>query len=260
MSEISVKRQFDGTVALVTGATSGMGRATAIAFGAAGAKVVVAARRVKEGMAVVEEIKKNGNEAIFVVTDVTKEADVAALLKVTDETFGRLDFAFNNAGSAGGPRSLTEMTETEWDADVAVNLKSSWLSMKYEMPLMARSGGGGIVNMSSIGALLGLANFGAYGAAKGGAISLTKAAAAEGAAQNIRVNSIAPGATKTELLKDFPAEVLERLRLSIPLKKIAEPEDIAHLVLFLCSPAAGFITGQNISIDGGVTAIQRDIA
>jgi NAD(P)-dependent dehydrogenase (short-subunit alcohol dehydrogenase family) len=259
MSRIFMKEEFKGKVALVTGATSGMGRATAIAFGAAGANVVLAARREKEGVTLVDEIQKNGSEAIFVATDVTKEADVAALMKAADEKFGRLDFAFNNAGSAVGPKSLTEMTEEDWDADISVNLKSSWLSMKYEMPLMARSGGGGIVNMSSIGALLGLANFGAYNAAKGGAISLTRTAAAEGAAQNIRVNSIAPGATKTELLKGFPAEVLEHLRLSIPLKKIGEPEDIAHLVLFLCSPAAGFITGQNISIDGGSTAIQRDI-
>ena len=148
------------------------------------------------------------------------------------------------------------MTEHDWDADLAVNLKSVWLSMKYEMPLMARSGGGGIVNMSSIGALLGLANFGAYNAAKGGAISLTRTAAAEGASQNIRVNSIAPGATKTELLKDMPSEMLERFRQSIPLKKLGEPEDIAQLVVFLCSNDAGFITGQNFSIDGGVTAIQ----
>jgi NAD(P)-dependent dehydrogenase (short-subunit alcohol dehydrogenase family) len=254
-----MKDGLNGTVALVTGATSGMGRATALAFGAAGAKVVVAARREKEGLAVVNEIQKNGSDALFLVTDVTKEADVEALLKATEEKFGRLDFAFNNAGSAVGPKSLTEMTEKDWDADIAVNLKSSWLSMKYEMPLMARSGGGGIVNMSSIGALLGLANFGAYNAAKGGAISLTKTAAAEGASQNIRVNSIAPGAVMTELIKDFPSEVLEHLRLSIPLKKIGEPGDIAHLVLFLCSPAACFITGQNVSIDGGSTAIQRDI-
>ena len=259
MNQLFAKEVFRGTVALVTGATSGMGRATAIAFGAAGAKVVVAARREKEGMAVVEEIQKKGSQAIFVATDVTKETEVAALLRATDERFGQLDFAFNNAGSAAGPRSLVEMTEKDWDADIAVNLKSSWLSMKYEMPLMARSGGGGIVNMSSIGALLGLANFGAYNAGKGGAISLTRTAAAEGASQNIRVNAIAPGAVKTELIKDFPSAVLEQLRLSIPLKRLGEPEDIAHLVLFLCSPAARFITGQSISIDGGSTGIQRDI-
>ena len=211
--------QLKGTVALVTGATSGMGRATALAFGAAGAKVVIAARRKKEGAAVAEQIRANGSEALFVATDVTKETDVASLLTAVDDKFGRLDFAFNNAGSAVGPRSSVQMTEHDWDADLAVNLKSVWLSMKYEMPLMARSGGGGIVNMSSIGAILGLANFGAYNAAKGGAISLTRTAAAEGASQNIRENSIAPGATKTELLKDMPSEMLERFRASIPLKE-----------------------------------------
>ena len=247
--------KFSGKVALVTGASSGIGKATAIAFAEAGAKVVLAARRENEGLAVVEQIKNAGGDAIFVKTDVTRESDVAALLAKTVEQYGRLDFAFNNAGSGKAAR-LVDYTESDWDAEIAINLKSVWLSLKYEMPLIAKSGGGGIVNMSSQGGLLGIANYGVYGAAKGGVIALTRAAAAEGAAQQIRVNSVAPGAVKTELWDNAPAGMLEQVAAGIPLGRVGQPEDIAKAVLFLCSPAAGFITGQNVPLDGGFTTVQ----
>lgn len=206
---------FNGKVALVTGASSGIGKATAVAFGKAGAMVVVAARRELEGTAVVDAIKAGGGEAIFVKTDVTREAEVAALLARISGEYGRLDFAFNNAGSGKAAR-LVDYTEQDWDAEIAINLKSVWLSLKYELPLMALSGGGGIVNMSSQGGLLGIANYGVYGAAKGGVIALSRAAAAEGAADKIRVNSIAPGAVKTELWDNAPAGMLEQVASGIP--------------------------------------------
>lgn len=246
---------MNGKVALVTGASSGIGRATALAFGAAGAKVVVAARRETEGENVAQQIRDGGGDALFVKTDVTKEKEVANLLATVRQHFGRLDFAFNNAGS-GKAMLLTECNEADWDAEISANLKSVWLCLKYEMPLMTQSGGGGIVNMSSQGGLLGIANYGAYGAAKGGVIALSRAAAAEGAASRIRVNSVAPGAVKTELWDNAPAGMLEQVAAGIPLKRVGEPEDIARAVLFLCSPAADFVTGQNLSIDGGFTTVQ----
>ncbi len=246
---------LNGKVALVTGASSGIGKATALAFAKAGATVVIAARRELEGTAVGDAIKANGGDATFVKTDVTKEAEVAALLATISSEYGRLDFAFNNAGSGKASR-LVDYTEQDWDAEIAINLKSVWLCLKYEMPLMARSGGGGIVNMSSQGGLLGIANYGVYGAAKGGVIALSRAAAAEGAADKIRVNSIAPGAVKTELWDNAPAGMLERVAAGIPLQRVGQPEEIAAAVLFLCSPAASFITGQNVPIDGGFTTIQ----
>ncbi len=250
-----MSEQFNGKVALVTGASSGIGRAAALAFGTAGAKVVVAARRENEGCAVAAEIEKNGGNAIFVKADVTVESDVQNLLKRVQQAYGRLDFAFNNAGSSK-PGKLTEYTEQDWEKEIAINLKSVWLSLKYEMPLIGQSGGGGIVNMSSQGGLLGIANYGVYGAAKGGVIALTRAAAAEGATQRIRVNSVAPRAVKTDLWNNAPAGMLEQVAAGIPLKRVGDPEDIAQVVLFLCSPAAAFITGQNIPIDGGFTTVQ----
>lgn len=246
---------FNGKVALVTGASSGIGKATALAFGKAGAKVVLAARRESEGTAVMDDIKANSGSAMFVKTDVTREAEVAALLTKISSEYGRLDFAFNNAGS-GKANRLVDYTEQDWDAEIAINLKSVWLSLKYEMPLMARSGGGGIVNMSSQGGLLGIANYGVYGAAKGGVIALSRAAAAEGARDKIRVNSIAPGAVKTELWDNAPAGMLEQVASTIPLQRVGDPADIASAVLFLCSPSASFMTGQNLVIDGGSTTIQ----
>lgn len=246
---------MNGKVAIVTGGSSGIGKATAIAFAKAGAKVVVAARRTLEGENTIKQIQQAGGEGLFVKTDVTQAQEVEALVNTTIETYSRLDFAFNNAGS-GKPSRLIEMSEEDWEAEIAVNLKSIWLCMKYEIPAMLKSGAGTIVNVSSQGALVGVANYSAYGAAKGGVLSLSRAAAAEYADQKIRVNTISPGAVKTELWAEAPPDMLEQVASGIPLQRIGEPNDIAEAAVWLCSDAASFITGHNLVIDGGYTAVQ----
>lgn len=252
--------RMDGKVVIVTGGSSGIGRAAAIAFARAGAKVVIAARRVNEGEETVKHIVEAGGEAIFVQTDVTQAKAVQALVDRTLEQYGRLDAAFNNAGSGKGVR-LIDLTEDEWEQEIAVNLKSVWLCMKYQIPAMLKSGKGAIasggtkciVNMASQGAILGVPNYTAYGAAKGGAAALTRAAAAEYAAEGIRINAVSPGAVETELWANAPAGMLEQVAAGIPMQRVGQPQDIAETVVWLCSDAAGFITGQNIAIDGGYT-------
>ena len=244
--------RMDGKVVIVTGGSSGIGRATAIAFAREGAKVVIAARRVNEGEATVKQIVEAGGESIFVQTDVTQAKEVQALVDRTLEQYGRLDAAFNNAGSGKGIR-LIDLTEEEWEQEIAVNLKSVWLCLKYQIPAMLKSGKGAIVNMGSQGAILGVPNYTAYGAAKGGAVALTRAAAAEYAAEGIRMNAISPGAVETELWANAPAGMLEQVAAGIPMQRVGQPQDIAETVVWLCSDAAGFITGQNIAIDGGYT-------
>ena len=243
-------------VAIVTGASSGIGRATAIAFAKAGAKVVVVARRADKGEETVRLITEASGEAIFVQADVTKASDVEAMVKKTVETYGRLDYAFNNAGS-GTSGKIADLSEADWDYEINANLKSVWLSMKYEIPVMQQSGGGAIVNTSSQGALLGVANYGAYGAAKAGVIALSRAAAAEYSADRIRINTVSPGAVKTDLWAEAPPEMLARVATGIPLQRIGMPEDIAEAVVWLCADGAAFVTGHNLVVDGGFTAVQK---
>ncbi|MFM7424681.1 MAG: glucose 1-dehydrogenase [Elainella sp.] len=243
-------------VAIVTGASSGIGRAAAIAFGKAGAKVVVVARREDQGQETVRLVQATGSAALFVQTDVTKLSDVEAMVKKTLEVYGRLDYAFNNAGS-GASGKIVDLSEPDWDFEINANLKSVWLSMKYEIPAIQQSGGGAIVNMSSQGALLGVAGYGAYGAAKVGVIALSRAAAAEYSADRIRINTVSPGAVKTDLWAGAPPEMLDQVRAGIPLQRIGTPEDIAEAVVYLCSDGAAFITGHNLVVDGGFTAVQK---
>jgi NAD(P)-dependent dehydrogenase (short-subunit alcohol dehydrogenase family) len=243
-------------VAIITGASSGIGRAAAIAFGKAGAKVVVVARREDKGQETVQLVQATGSKAVFVQTDLTKASDVEAMVKKTLETYGRLDYAFNNAGS-GTSGKIADLSETDWDLEINANLKSVWLSMKYEIPAMQQSGGGAIVNMSSQGALLGTAGYGAYGAAKAGVIALSRAAAAEYSADRIRINTVSPGAVKTDLWAGAPSEMLDQVAAGIPLQRIGTPEDIAEAVVYLCSDGAAFITGHNLVVDGGFTAVQK---
>lgn len=243
-------------VAIVTGASSGIGRATAISFGKAGAKVVVVARREDKGQETVRLVQEAGGEAVFVQADVTKASDVEAMVEKTIETYGRLDYAFNNAGS-GTSGKVVDLSEADWELEINANLKSVWLSMKYEIPAMQQSGGGAIVNISSQGALLGVATYGAYGAAKAGVIALSRAAAAEYSADRIRINTVSPGAVKTDLWAGAPPEMLDQVAAGIPLQRIGAPEDIAEAVVYLCSDGAAFITGHNLVIDGGFTAVQK---
>lgn len=221
---------MSGKVAVVTGGSSGIGRAAAITFSEAGAKVIVVACRDDAGEETVRLIKEAGGETLFVKTDVTKAVEVEAMVNKAVETYGRLDYAFNNAGF-GKPGAVVELAKADWDYEINVNLKSIWLCMKYELPAMQKLGSGAIVNMSSQGALLGTASYGAYGAAKAGVIALSRAAAAENSAAQIRINSVSPGAVKTDLWAEAPPEMLDQVAAGIPLKRIGAPEDIAEAVV-----------------------------
>jgi NAD(P)-dependent dehydrogenase (short-subunit alcohol dehydrogenase family) len=249
--------QFEGKVALITGGTSGIGRATAIAFAREGAKVVVTGRREKEGQEVVDEIKQADGEAIFIKTDVSKAADVKAMIEQTVAAFGRLDYAFNNAGVEQELKSLPHQTEEEFDFITNINIKGVWLSMQQEIPAMLENGGGAIVNMSSIGGLVAAPGMDIYVASKHAVIGLTKGAALAYAKKNIRVNVVSPGAIATEMfnrIETVNPAAGAAIKAAHPMGRAGTPEEIANTVLWLCSDGASFITGQTIAIDGGYTA------
>lgn len=248
-----MSKRLEGKVAIVTGGSSGIGRATAIAFAREGANVVIAARRTQEGEETVRLAQEAGSEALFVQTDVTKAADVEALVNKTLETYGRLDCTFNNAG-VGKSTPLIESSEDEWNSEIDVNLKGVWLCLKYQIPAMLKTGAGAIVNMASIGGgVIGVPDFSAYNAAKGGVVALTRSAAMEYASKGIRINAVSPGIISTEILAGVPEETLEQMTATIPLKRAGRAEEVAEAVVWLCSDGASYITGQNLAIDGGYT-------
>ncbi|MGB2627201.1 MAG: SDR family oxidoreductase [Candidatus Acidiferrum sp.] len=243
-----------GKVAIVTGGTSGIGRDTAILFAQSGAKVVLAGRREKEGKEVVEGILATGGEALFVKTDVAKNADVKRLVEKTVERFGRLDVAFNNAGVEGNWIPISEQSEEDWDYTMDINVKGVWLCLKFEIQQMQKQGtGGAIVNMSSVAGYIGAAGAATYCASKHAVMGLTKSAALETARNGIRVNSICPGIIETPMGdRIFGAPQVTKWALTFyPLGRFGKPMEVAEAVLFLCSDSSSFMTGQSIVLDGG---------
>ena len=242
---------------LVTGASSGIGRATALAFAREGAKVVVADVMVEGGEETVAQVKKAGGEAIFVKTDVSKAVEVEALVAKAVATYGRLDCAHNNAGIAGNAKTIVDDTEDNWDRILAINLKGVWLCMKYEIAHMLKQGGGAIVNTASGAGLIGVRRGGAYVASKHGVVGLTKTAALEYAKAGIRVNCVCPGPIDTPMLQGIGGSnqvVIERMVAAQPGGRLGKPAEIAEAAVWLCSDAASFITGLPMPVDGGYTA------
>jgi len=248
--------EFRGKVALVTGSASGIGRATAMKFAERGARVVVADVDKAGGEQTVRMIKDCNGEAIFVTTDVSKEVEVAALIDKTIETYGRLDFAANNAGIEGKPASTVDLASGDFDHVISVNLRGVWLCMKYELPHLLEHGGA-IVNTSSVAGLVGFTGSPAYVASKHGVIGLTKTAALEYSKQGVRVNAISPGVIMTPMIERVAAEnkdVLGALEAMHPIGRIGSPEEVANAVVYLCSNEASFITGVILPVDGGYVA------
>lgn len=250
--------RLEDKVGLVTGGASGIGRATAMAFARAGAKVVLADLAVDGGEEVVSLIKEAGGEAILVRCHVSKTAEVDSMINKAVETYGRLDYAFNNAGIEGDIAPVPECTEENWDRVIAVNLKGVWLCMKYEIRQMLKQGRGAIVNMSSVSGLAGDPDHPAYGASKHGASGLTKTAALEYGRADIRVNAVCPAAIRTPMiertLQAQPELSWQSLASGHPMGRIGEPEEVAEAVLWLCSDAASFVTGHLLVLDGGLVA------
>lgn len=249
--------EFDGRVALVTGSGSGMGRATALAFARMGAHVVVSDVRDHDAEATVATITAEGGSARSIRADVTDEAAVEALVAETLATFGRLDFAHNNAGVTDTPCTTGDLSLERWDRTIAVDLTGVFICMKHELAAMAAAGQGVIVNTSSGAGINGVAGLPAYVAAKHGVIGLTKTAALEYATQGIRVNAVCPGAIATPLIMEHLAgdeAALAAMVAEHPVRRIGLPEEVAAAVTFLCTDAAAFITGVALPVDGGAVA------
>jgi NAD(P)-dependent dehydrogenase (short-subunit alcohol dehydrogenase family) len=248
--------RFTGKVVLVTGGTSGIGKVTAVAFAREGAKVVLSGRREKEGLAVVEEIAKAGGVAHFVQADVAKEADVKQLIEATVAKFGRLDVAFNNAGvELVGP--ITAVSEADYRRVFDINVWGVLTSMKYEIPVMLKTGGGAIINTSSIAGHIGMGGAGVYIASKHAVEGLTKTAAMEYAKQGIRVTAVAPAGIETDMADRFVADAgfsKDAFAGLHPVGRLGKSEEVAEAVLYLASDAAKFTTGISLPVDGGYLA------
>ena len=244
-------------VVLITGATSGIGRVTAIAFARSGAKVVLSGRRQVEGDTVVREIQSEGGIASFLRTDVTDESQVAALVDYTIRTHGRLDVAFNNAGTEGELGPIPGFRTENYRQTFDINVLGTFLSLKHEVPAMVKGGGGSIINVGSIAGLIGLAGASVYSASKHAVLGITKSVALEVARQGIRVNAVSPAAIDTGMLDRFTgnnAQQKEAFGGMHPIGRYGQPQEIADAVLFLASSRSSFMTGQSLTVDGGFTA------
>jgi len=244
-------------VGLITGAGSGIGRASALAFAGEGAKVVVVDTIAESGEETVTMIRRAGGEASFIKTDVSKASEVKAMVNKAVEIYGHLDCAYNNAGVVATPRLTPDTTEEDWDHVISVNLKGVWLCMKYEIPQMLKQGKGAIVNASSMVGMIGLAKRSAYAASKHGVVGLTKVAALEYANVGIRVNAICPAVVRTPLVESIIAsdrEAETQLISMIPMERLGTLEEIAEVVVWLCSDASSFVTGHAMLVDGGAVA------
>jgi NAD(P)-dependent dehydrogenase (short-subunit alcohol dehydrogenase family) len=247
-------------IALVTGGSSGIGRASALSFAQQGAKVVVADIDEQGGLETVSLIKTAGGEATFIRTDVSNSTDVEAMVQHTVDSYGRLDCGFNNAGAVAAHLEAISPTheypEENFDQVIAVNLKGIWLCMKYEIRQMLKQGGGVIVNTASALGLVGIENLSGYVASKHGVVGITKTAALEYADKGIRINAICPGYIQTPMTQDRlkDPEVQKRIQAIHPIGRVGTPKEVAETVVYLCSDAASFVTGHAMTIDGGWTA------
>lgn len=250
-----MEKIFENKVAIVTGGSFGIGRAASIAFADKGAKVVIA--DCIEDNETLNLIKAKGGTALFVKCDVSNAADVKAMIEKTISTYGRLDYAFNNAGIEGVSAPTHECTEETWERTIGVNLKGVWICMKYEIQQMLKKERGAIVNCASIAGLVGFPGLPAYVASKHGVIGLTKTAALEYAKRGIRINAVCPGVIKTPMVDRFTGknkEAEKQFANMEPVGRMGEPEEVANAVTWLCSDGASFITGDAIAVDGGWVA------
>ena len=242
---------------LITGALTGIGRATAVAFAREGANLVVSGRHDDAGAALVVELRALGAQAEFVRADVTKETDVDALVRHTVDRFGRLDVAVNNAGTEGQLGPIAGQTQENYRATFDTNVLGVLLSLKYELPIMLKQGSGSVINLSSVAGQVGMAGASVYVASKHAVEGLTKSAALEVASSGVRVNAVAPGPVQTDMLERFTggnADAKAGLLAMMPAKRGATPDEIAQTIVFLASDKARYLTGQSIAVDGGYTA------
>jgi NAD(P)-dependent dehydrogenase (short-subunit alcohol dehydrogenase family) len=257
MSYNSVKWPFEGRVALVTGAASGLGLATAKAFAESGAAVVLSDWNEEAARSAAEELAAKGHKVHAVRCDVSDDAQVEAMVEQCVAKFGRLDAAYNNAGIQNILAETADSPRDDYDRVMAINLRGVWSCMKFELRQMRKQGSGAIVNCSSLGGLVGGAERGIYHAAKHGVLGFTKSAALEYAARGIRVNAVCPGLIETPMAAQMRAggqtEALEGMLKLVPMARYGRSEEIADAVLWLCSDASSFVTGQSISVDGGFT-------
>jgi NAD(P)-dependent dehydrogenase (short-subunit alcohol dehydrogenase family) len=251
MTAKSIQPSFAGKVALIAGASRGIGEVTARAFAEAGASVVLAARDRQALDSIADGIRAAGGRALAVPSDVGDASSVENLVHQTVSTFGRLDAAFNNATDGPLPAALADIDPADFDRGIRTNIRGTFLGMKYQIPAMLESGGGAIVNMASVAGLYGIANLAAYVAGKAGIVGLTKVAALDYADKGVRVNVVAPGPILTHHLKKAGEEAQRQAAAATPMRRIGAADEVAATVLWLCSEQAAFVTGATIPVDGG---------